>query len=121
MDPSPNSLVGPQQLSHPQSDNLILRTEVSAVPETLTATEVARRFADVLSRVAYRRESFIVVRGQRPVAEIRPLPAGARLADLPALVASLPSLGDDADAFAADLEAARAELATQEPLDPWAS
>jgi antitoxin (DNA-binding transcriptional repressor) of toxin-antitoxin stability system len=103
------------------SDNLIDGTEVSAMPETLTATEVARRFADVLNRVAYRRESFVIVRGQRPVAELRPVPAGARLADLPALLASLPSLDDDADTFAADLEAARAELATREATDPWAS
>ena len=92
------------------------------MPETLTATEVARRFAEVLNRVAYRRESFIVVRGQRPVAELRPVPAGTRLADLPALLASLPRLDEvDADAFATDLEAARAELATEEAGDPWAS
>ena len=92
------------------------------MPETLTATEVARRFAEVLNRVAYRRESFIVVRGQRPVAELRPVPAGTRFADLPGLIASLPRLDeDDADAFAADLEAARAELSTEEAGDPWAS
>ena len=91
------------------------------MPETLTATEVARGFADVLNRVAYRRESFVIVRGQRPVAELRPVPAGVRLADLPALLTSLPNLDDDADSFAADLEAARAELATQEATDPWAS
>lgn len=90
------------------------------MPDTLTATEVARRFADVLNRVAYRRESFVIVRGQRPVAELRPVPSGTRLADLPALLASLPRL-DDADAFAADLDAARAGLASQEPTDPWAS
>lgn len=90
------------------------------MPETLTATEVARGFADVLNRVAYRRESFVIVRGQRPVAELRPVPASTRLADLPALLASLPRL-DDADAFAADLEAARAQLAAEEPTDPWAS
>lgn len=42
------------------------------------------------------------------------------LVDLPTLLASLPRL-EDADAFAADLAAARAELATDEPTDPWAS
>lgn len=88
--------------------------------ETLTATEAARGFADVLNRVAYRRESFVIVRGQRPVAELRPVPMGTRLAALPALLAALPRL-DDADDFAADLDAARAELADQEPADPWAS
>ena len=43
-----------------------------------------------------------------------------KLADLRTLLASLPRLVD-ADAFAADLEAALAELATDEPSDPWAS
>ena len=90
------------------------------MPERLTATDVARHFADVLNRVAFRRESFLVVRNQRPVAELRPVPAGVRVADLPALFESLPRL-DDAEAFAADLDAARAELATTEATDPWAS
>jgi hypothetical protein len=62
----------------------------------------------------------VIVRGQRPVAELRPVPTGARLADLPALLASLPRL-DDADAFAADLDTARGDLAAEEPTDPWAS
>ena len=90
------------------------------VPETLTVTQVARSFADVVNRVAFRRESFVLVRGGRTVAELRPLPTGVRVADLGALHAALPRL-DDADAFAADLEAARADLATREPADPWAS
>jgi hypothetical protein len=103
-----------------ESDNLILGTEVRSMAKALTATEVARGFADVLNRVAYRRESFVIVRGQRPVAELRPVPMGTRLADLPALLATLPRL-DDAEAFATDLDAARVDLADQEPADPWAS
>jgi antitoxin (DNA-binding transcriptional repressor) of toxin-antitoxin stability system len=99
-----------------------LRTEAISMPESLTATEVARRFADVLNRVAYRRESFVVVRGKRPLAELRPLPAGTRLTDLPAILAALPRLEpSEADAFAADLDAARAELMSLETHDPWAS
>lgn len=52
-------------------------------------------------------------------AESRPLPAGRRLGDLPAVLATLPHLGDDADAFAADLDEARAELGPAEARDPW--
>ena len=90
--------------------------------ETLTATEVARRLAEVLNRVAYRRESFVVVRGNRPVAELRPVPMATRLVDLPGLMASLPRLDvQEAEAFAADLDLARAELAAAEAVDPWAS
>ncbi len=101
---------------------MFLGIEGRAVPESLTATEVARRLADLLDSVAYRRESFVVVRGKRPLAELRPLPAGTRLADLPAVLAELPGLEpSEADDFAADLDAARAELASLETRDPWAS
>ncbi len=88
--------------------------------QALTVTEMARNFADYINRVAYRRESFVLVRGSKPVAELRPLPAGKRLADLPALLAAVPRL-DDADDFAADLEAARDELARTEMADRWGS
>ncbi|MHB8870496.1 MAG: type II toxin-antitoxin system Phd/YefM family antitoxin [Thermoleophilia bacterium] len=90
--------------------------------ETLTVTEVVRHFADYVNRVAYRRESFVLVRGNKPVAELRPLPIGKRLGELPGLFASLPHLAPvDADAFAADLDAARDDLARTEVHDPWPS
>lgn len=38
------------------------------MPETLTVTEVVRHFADYVNRVVYRRESFVLVRGNKPVA-----------------------------------------------------
>lgn len=88
--------------------------------ETLTVTEVVRHFAEYVNRVAYRRESFVLLRGSKPVAELRPLPTGKRLAELPGLLATLPRL-DDATEFAADLEAARDELARGELVDPWRS
>ena len=90
------------------------------MPETLTVTEVARHFADYVNRVAYRHESIVLVRGSKPVAELRPLPAGKRLGELPGLLKSLPRL-DDGGAFAADLKAARDELARGEQADPWQS
>jgi antitoxin (DNA-binding transcriptional repressor) of toxin-antitoxin stability system len=89
--------------------------------ETLTVTEVVRHFADYVNRVAYRRESFVLVRGSRPVAELRPLPTGKRLGELPGLLASVPRLGPEADDFAADLNAAREGIALQEVVDPWRS
>lgn len=88
--------------------------------EALTVTEVVRHFADYVNRVAYRRESFVLIRGNKPVAELRPLPAGKRLGDLPGLVAALPRL-DDAAEFAADLDAAREELSSGELVSPWPS
>jgi antitoxin (DNA-binding transcriptional repressor) of toxin-antitoxin stability system len=86
----------------------------------VTVTQVARNFAEYLNRVAYRGESFTLLRGKKPLAELRPLPAGARLSELPGLLASLPRLSAaEAGAFAEDLAAARSELG--EVRDAWQS
>jgi antitoxin (DNA-binding transcriptional repressor) of toxin-antitoxin stability system len=50
--------------------------------ETRSVTEVARNFADYINRVVYRGERFVLVRGNKPVAELGPLPVGKRLAEL---------------------------------------
>ncbi len=90
--------------------------------QTLSVTEVARHFTEYINRVAYRGECFLLVRGNKPVAELRPLPAGKRLAELPALLASLPHLSPaEATQLADDLTAAREALARAEVHDPWRS
>ncbi len=90
--------------------------------QMLTVTEIARHFADYLNRVVYRGECFVLVRGNKPIAELRPLPAGKRLAELPELFASLPHLSaTEAKQFADDLVAAQKVLARSEVQDPWAS
>ena len=90
--------------------------------QTLSVTEMARHFAEYINRVAYRGECFVLVRGKKPMAELRPLPAGKRLAELPALLASLPRLSPtEATQLADDLTAAREALARAEVHDPWQS
>ena len=90
------------------------------MPETLTVTEIARSFAEYINRVLYRGESFILTRGNKPVAEIRPLPIGRKLSELPAIMASIPHLSpDDAEAFAKDVYEG-IEAMTKLPVrDPW--
>ena len=86
----------------------------------VTVTQVARNFAEYVNRVAYRRESFTLLRGNKPLAELRPLPTGARLSELPGLLASLPRLTEaEAGDLGADLEASRTELG--EARDAWQS
>ena len=90
--------------------------------QTRTVTEVARHFAEYIDRVSYRGESFVLVRGNKPVAELRPLPAGKKLSELPSLLASLPHLSPtEATQFADDLATAREELARGVVRDPWVS
>ena len=90
--------------------------------ETRSVTEVARHFADYSNRVVYRGERFVLVRGNKPVAELGPLPVGKRLAELPELFASLPKLSEvEATEFAEDIGSARAMLSAADVRDPWAS
>jgi len=87
-----------------------------------TVTEVARHFAEYINRVAYRGECFVLVRGNKPIAELRPLPAGKKLAELPTLCASLPHLSaTEAGQLADDLTAVREALTRVEVHDPWRS
>lgn len=86
----------------------------------LTVTEVVRHFSDYISRVAYRRESFVLCKGKRPVAELRPVPAGRRLGDLPGILRSLPPLSTtDAAAWASELDSDRQSLPPMVAEGPW--
>lgn len=60
--------------------------------QAISLTEAARNFSDCINRVAYRGETFVLLRGRRAVAEIRPPPAGRRVAELAAVFATLPRL-----------------------------
>ena len=92
------------------------------VYETRSVTEVARHFAYYINRVVYRGERFVLVRGNKPVAELGPLPVGKRLGELPELLGSLPRLSEaEAADFADDLLSARVGLSAASVRDPWAS
>jgi len=63
----------------------------------------------------------MIMRGGKAVAQITPVPAGARIKDLAAIFASLPPLGrGEIDAFAQDLDEVRESM--DEPVeDLWGS
>jgi prevent-host-death family protein len=90
---------------------------------SLSVTEAARRFADVVNRAFYRHETTVVLKNGAPVAYVAPLaPTGIPARELAhrwPLLPLLPRLARaDADAFARDGAAARAEVPP--PADPWA-
>jgi hypothetical protein len=87
-----------------------------------TVTEVARNFAEYINRVAFGGERFVLMRGKKAVAELRPVPSGRSLGELPALLRSLPSLGlEDASSLADDMSRFSADLDTYPLPDPWES
>ncbi len=90
--------------------------------QPLTVTEVTHHFAEDINRVASHSECFVLVRGNTPIAELRPVPAGKRLADLPALCAALPHLSPTESAqLADDFTVPREALARAQVHDPWRS
>lgn len=83
---------------------------------TLSATRAARTFSDLLNRVRYRGEVFVIERGGEPVCEISPVkPPRFTGADLSALLRSLPK--PDAGFWDAVEEATRQE--TGVPESAW--
>lgn len=62
--------------------------------KTISATEAARSFSEVLNQVQFRDTSFSIERGKKVIARLVPAaaPEGLALADLNCLFASLPHL-----------------------------
>ena len=88
----------------------------------LSATEFARNLSEYLNRVLYRGESFVILRSNRPVGELRPIPAGTRMGDLPDILASLPHLSRrEAEQMGREIEGYRSELDSEPVGDAWAS
>jgi hypothetical protein len=87
----------------------------------LTATEAARGFGDLLARVRYRGEAFLIRRGRTIVARLGPAPPSGVSGSAAAAAWSLrPRLtAREAELLGRDLAAAR-KSSNRPPEDPWA-
>jgi antitoxin (DNA-binding transcriptional repressor) of toxin-antitoxin stability system len=73
----------------------------------ITATDAVRDFSDLLNRIKFGGDHYIIKRGGKAVAYMGPLREAnipRPLEELKALLKELPNLDDDLEAFAADLE-----------------
>ncbi len=84
----------------------------------ISATELARNLGDVLGRVRYRRDVFVIERNGEPVARLAPLAASSGVSLAEALGAWREAGPADAS-FADDLE--RVNAADRPPRNPWGS
>ena len=82
----------------------------------ISATDLARRLGDVLGRVRYRGESFIVERNGEPIARLAPLATRSHGTIAEALRAWREAAPADSK-LARDLE--RVNRADQPPENPW--
>ena len=88
----------------------------------LSVTEVVRNFSEYINRITYRGERFLLLKGKKTVAELRPAPKGKTLGELPDILRSLPHLSKlEADEFAEDLSKARSLISKEKLRDPWES
>ena len=84
----------------------------------ISATELARRLGDVLGRVRYRGDSFVVERNGEPVARVAPIEGQSATSLAEALEAWQATGRPDPD-FAGDLE--RVNALDVPPEDAWGS
>lgn len=84
----------------------------------ISATELSRTLGDVLGRVRYRHDAFLVERNGDPIAAIVPIPEASLTSAREALTAWREE-GSREPAFADDLELV-GDL-DRRPRDPWAS
>ena len=79
--------------------------------KTLTVTEAARHFSEFISRVHYRGESTLLLKGGKPVAKVLPARKPRTGRDLAARWGRLPHLSaKEAEAFGRDVAASRRSL-----------
>ena len=73
----------------------------------ISATRAVREFSEVLNTIKFKNAHYIIERGGKPVASMKPIDDtkdSMTLGDLKALLKKLPRLDEELDAFAADLE-----------------
>lgn len=85
---------------------------------SLSVTDAARGFSDLISRIRYRGESVTLFKGGKPVAKLSPVPQPLTGAELAKIWPKIHHLSEsEAAAFAKDLSTARRRLPT--PRSRW--
>ena len=86
---------------------------------TIRATDLARNLGDVLSKVRYRRDSFVIERNGKPVARVVPIEQAADDATLAEVLTVWCDGAAGDDAFATDLDLVNSS--DRPPTNRWES
>jgi len=86
--------------------------------ERISVVEAGRQFDDLVTRVSREGVTIELEQDNQVVAQLSPAVRRVPVADLNRIFGSFPSLGDDADSFARDLERVRREVPRE--TDAWA-
>jgi len=89
----------------------------------ISATRAVRDFSEVLNTIKFQNVHYIIERGGKPVASMNPIaekPDQMTLGQLKILLKKLPKLGEELDAYAADLRWMSEDQPPVPMVDPWA-
>lgn len=76
----------------------------------ITATQAVRDFSELLNKIKFKGDRYLIERSGKPVAQMEPVREAKKaktLKELKSLLKELPRLDEELDAFAADLEGIR--------------
>ncbi len=83
----------------------------------ISATQAVRDFSEVLNTIKFKGTHYVIERGGKPIACMKPVGEDTSLAtlgELKRILKMLPSLDEELDSFAADLE----DILKDQPLLP---
>ena len=83
----------------------------------ITATQAVRDFSEVLNSIKFKGVTYVIKRGGKPIASMKPIDQEnnlATLGDLKPMLQKLPRLDDELEDFATDLE----DICREQPLSP---
>lgn len=83
----------------------------------ISATQAVRDFSEVLNTIKFKGVHYVIERGGKPIASMKPIDEEKNLAtlgELKRMLKKLPRLDDEMDYFAADLE----NIWKEQPLLP---
>ena len=85
--------------------------------KTVTATQAVREFSELLNKVRFHGDQFVIERNGKPYARICPVKEWEKtcpLKELKSVLLNLPKLGDDLEDFASAVQ----EISCHQPLMP---
>jgi antitoxin (DNA-binding transcriptional repressor) of toxin-antitoxin stability system len=88
----------------------------------ITATRAVRDFSEILNTIKFKGLHYVIERGGKPVASMKPIDEKTdlkTLGELKTLLKNLPRLDEELDAFAADLEDIRKDQPLMTMRDVW--
>jgi antitoxin (DNA-binding transcriptional repressor) of toxin-antitoxin stability system len=91
--------------------------------KTISATEAARKFSDLLNTIKFKGARYTILRGGKPVAALGPAHVTSHettLGELKEILEKLPRLGDEAAGFEKDLKQVVKDQPNLPKGRPWA-